>query len=85
EHPIGRAIAKAARDKVGQLPPVEGFANREGLGVQGIVDGHAMTVGRQLLADRCQQLPDSLTGSLGQAESEGKTAVVVSWDDTARG
>lgn len=85
EHPIGRAIAQAARDKVGQLPPVEGFANREGLGVQGIVDGHAMTVGRQLLADRSHHLPDSLTGSLGQAESEGKTAVVVSWDDTARG
>lgn len=85
EHPIGRAIAQAARDKVGLLPAVEGFANREGLGVQGIVDGHAVTVGRQLLADRSQQLPDSLTKSLGQAESEGKTAVVVSWDDTARG
>ncbi|WP_156298282.1 heavy metal translocating P-type ATPase [Mycobacterium paragordonae] len=86
EHPIGRAIAKAARDKVGQLPTVEDFANREGLGVQGIVDGHAMTVGRrQLLVDRSQQLPDSLTGSLRQAESDGKTAVVVSWDDTARG
>lgn len=85
EHPIGRAIARAAREKIGQLPSVEGFANREGLGVQGIVDGHAMTVGRRLLADRSQQLPDSLTGSLGRAESEGKTAVVVSWDDTARG
>lgn len=85
EHPIGRAIARAAREKIGQLPTVEGFANREGLGVQGIVESHAVTVGRRLLADRSQQLPDNLTGSLGQAESEGKTAVVVSWDDTARG
>ncbi len=85
EHPIGRAIARAAREKIGQLPTVEGFANREGLGVQGIVESHAVTVGRRLLADRSQQLPDSLTGSLGQAESEGKTAVVVGWDDTARG
>ncbi|OBJ83215.1 copper-translocating P-type ATPase [Mycobacterium gordonae] len=86
EHPIGRAIAQAARDKVGDLPTVEGFANLEGLGVRGVVEGHAVIVGRrQLLADWSQQLPESLARSLRQSESEGKTAVVVSWDGKARG
>jgi Cu+-exporting ATPase len=46
EHPIAQAIAAAARRKLGQLPPVEGFANRPGLGVVGRVEGHEVEVGR---------------------------------------
>ena len=46
EHPIAQAIAAAARAELGQLPPVEGFANRPGLGVVGRVDGHEVAVGR---------------------------------------
>src|SRR5919198_1994257 len=38
EHPIAQAIAAAARAD-GPLPAVEGFGNREGLGVEGVVDG----------------------------------------------
>ena len=37
EHPIARAIAAGAREKVGALPAVEGFRNHEGLGVSGRV------------------------------------------------
>ncbi|MFH5228101.1 heavy metal translocating P-type ATPase [Antrihabitans spumae] len=86
EHPIAQAIAKGAREKVGTLPPVEQFTNIEGLGVQGIVDDHAVIVGRaRLLADRAQHLPDDLDSALRAAESEGKTAVAVGWDGRARG
>jgi P-type Cu+ transporter len=46
EHPIAEAIAGAARRELGQLPPVEGFANRPGFGVAGRVDGHEVEVGR---------------------------------------
>ena len=48
EHPIAQAIAARPRER-GALPAVEGFANREGLGVEGIVDGHAVVVGRPAL------------------------------------
>jgi Cu+-exporting ATPase len=41
EHPIAQAIARAARDELPSLPGVEGFTNHEGLGVEGVVDGHA--------------------------------------------
>jgi Cu+-exporting ATPase len=86
EHPIAKAIAKAARDKLGALPPVEDFANLEGLGVQGIADGHAVVVGRtQLLDDWSQHLPDDLETVLRAAESDGKTAVAIGWDGKARG
>ena len=40
-----RRSPAAARD-AGALPAVDGFANREGLGVQGVVDGHVLVAGR---------------------------------------
>jgi Cu+-exporting ATPase len=46
EHPIGRAVASAARAELGSLPPVERFTSRPGVGVAGRVDGHDVEVGR---------------------------------------
>ncbi|MGY1643695.1 heavy metal translocating P-type ATPase [Geodermatophilus sp. SYSU D00703] len=86
EHPIARAIAKGATDQVGTLPPVEGFANVEGLGVQGVVDGHAVLVGRtRLLEGWSVRLSPELERAKAAAEAEGKTAVAVGWDGAARG
>jgi P-type Cu+ transporter len=85
EHPIAKAIADGARDKIGDLPAVEGFTNLEGLGVQGVVDGRAVVLGRErLLADWSQRLPERLARSMRDAESDGKTAVAVGWDGKAR-
>lgn len=85
EHPIAQAIAKGARDKVGDLPTVEQFANLAGLGVQGTVDDHAVLVGRtRLLADSSQHLPTELDDAMKAAEAEGRTAVAVGWDGQAR-
>jgi P-type Cu+ transporter len=86
EHPIAQAIAKGARERVGELKPVDDFANVAGLGVQGMVDGHAVLVGRaRLLADWSQHLDDELSQAIRAAEAEGKTAVAVGWDGKARG
>jgi Cu+-exporting ATPase len=46
EHPIGRAIAEAARSELGALPKVEGFRSRPGIGVSGTVEGHDVEIGR---------------------------------------
>ncbi|MFJ3974720.1 heavy metal translocating P-type ATPase [Streptomyces sp. NPDC090021] len=86
EHPIARAVATAAADRAGALPVPEGFENLAGLGVQGVVDGHAVLVGReQLLADWSITLPDGLARAKAAAEAEGSTAVLVAWDGAARG
>lgn len=85
EHPIAQAIAKGAREKVGDLPVVEDFANVAGLGVQGIVDGHALVVGRRrLLADWGQQLSPELDAAMREAQALGRTAIAVGWDGQAR-
>jgi Cu+-exporting ATPase len=47
EHPIGAAVARAARAEVGELPPVEAFRNAPGIGVSGLVEGHQVGVGRR--------------------------------------
>jgi Cu+-exporting ATPase len=46
EHPVGRAVAEAARARFGSLPPVEGFRNVAGRGVTGVVEGHRVEVDR---------------------------------------
>jgi Cu+-exporting ATPase len=47
EHPIARAIADAARRELESLPPVTGFRNVPGVGVQGIVEGQNVEVARR--------------------------------------
>ncbi|WP_329263060.1 heavy metal translocating P-type ATPase [Actinoallomurus sp. NBC_01490] len=85
EHPIAQAIAKGAVERVGGLPAVEDFANVEGLGVQGVVDGHAVLAGRtRLLAEWSQHLPAELERARQAAEAGGRTAVAVGWDGEAR-
>ncbi len=85
EHPIARAIAAGATNRGIDLAPVESFANTEGLGVQGIVDGHAVVAGREMfLADWSMNLDDTLIAARNIAESAGRTPIYVGWDGKAR-
>ena len=81
EHPIARAVvdgarARGARTEVrareprSDLPPVTGFANLEGWGVRGTVEGREVSVGRP---------------SAELERSPGHTVVEVSWDGAPRG
>ncbi len=81
EHPIARAIAAAAGS---ELPVVESFANREGLGVEGIVEGHGVIAGRPaLLAEWALHLPPRLDAARVAAEARGQTAIAAGWDGQA--
>jgi P-type Cu+ transporter len=84
EHPIGRAIAHGARARLGDLPPVDAFTNRAGLGVEGVVEGRRVVVGRASKYAGAD-LPDGLTAVMADAENAGRTAVIVSWDGRPRG
>jgi Cu+-exporting ATPase len=87
EHPIGRAIAAAARELESAPAAVEDFANRPGLGVQGTVAGRAIIAGRPALlesADPSLALPPELEQARLAAEAEGRTAIAASWDGAAQ-
>jgi Cu+-exporting ATPase len=84
EHPVARAIAAGTRDRGVQLAAVEAFANTEGLGVQGVVEGHAVVAGRErFLADWALHLADELRTARDAAQVEGRTPVFVGWDGAA--
>ena len=98
EHPVARAIAKGAAAAAGAaagrapagarhdaLPAVDRFASRQGLGAEGIVEGHAVVVGSPaFLAERGAALPPELAAAAASAEQRGHTAVAVAWDGAAR-
>ena len=84
EHPVARAIAAAAAEAA-PLRPVEGFRNLEGRGVEGLVAGRPVVVGRpSLLAERGLGLPSALRTALADADASGATVVAAGWDGTAR-
>ncbi|GAA1546232.1 heavy metal translocating P-type ATPase [Streptomyces albidochromogenes] len=86
EHPVARAVAAGAVERTGgPLPTPEDFANVPGLGVQGVVEGHAVLVGRtKLLAEWAIELPVALERARADAEAAGRTAIAVAWDGEAR-
>ena len=88
EHPVAAAIAVGARDRLGgDLPGVKSFANSQGIGVSGIVDGHAVAVGRAgwLESEWARQIPAELAARAAAAEAAGHTAVFAGWDGRVRG
>jgi P-type Cu+ transporter len=85
EHPVARAIAKAALAGADALAPSEAFSNREGLGVEGTVAGVKLLVGRPaLLAEHGLAMPPELAAARAAAESRGQTAIAAGWDGQAR-
>jgi Cu+-exporting ATPase len=85
EHPVAQAVAAGATERTGPLSDPEDFANIPGLGVQGVVDGHAVLVGRaKLLAEWAMELPADLARAKHDAEAAGRTAIAVAWDGEAR-
>ena len=86
EHPIGAAIAGAARARLGSLPPVRDFSGTPGRGVAGVVDGDAVLVGREsYLADWAVPLDGAAADRRDAIEAAGRTAVLVAWDGALRG
>ena len=88
EHPVAAAIAAGARDRLrGILPAVEDFASTAGLGVCGIVNGHAVAVGRLgwLESERGMVVPASLAAQAAAAVETGQTVVFGGWDGQVRG
>ncbi|SBT54231.1 heavy metal translocating P-type ATPase [Micromonospora narathiwatensis] len=85
EHPIARAVADGAA-QAGPVPAVTGFANVEGLGVTGSVDGRDVVVGRlRLLRERGLDVPEEVVRAATDAEAAGRTAILAGWAGRARG
>ena len=69
EHPVGRAVADAARTRFGSLPPVESFRSVAGRGVSGVVEGHRVEVDRGAVV-----IDGALTGRFSVADAVKPTS-----------
>ena len=88
EHPVARAVAAYARDRAGAPPGrVTDFRSHQGLGVSGVVEGHAVVLGRRrwLEEEWAMAVPDELAAAAEQAHSAGQTVVWVGWQGEVRG
>jgi cation-transporting ATPase V len=86
EHPIGAAIAMAARGRGLTVGRPSAFTAVAGHGVRADIDGTTVWVGtRKLAAQAGLVLPEALDEAAERAEREGRTAVVTGWDGEVRG
>lgn len=86
EHLVGRAIAAAARQELGALPPVDAFTARPGMGARGTVDGHDILVGKaELFVELAVAIPPAFAARCAEWEDLGRTAVLVGRDDAIVG
>ena len=85
EHPVARAIARAARTELGQLPDVTDFESSPGMGTTGVVNGHKVMVGRESLFSKTMVIiPSDLRSALTNSRNEGNTAVLVVVDGAVK-
>lgn len=87
EHPVARAVVRAARARGLDATGAEQFTATPGAGVQAVVDGDVVLVGtvRWLVDSWSIQVPATVSDAVDAAESEGGTAVVVARNGTALG
>jgi Cu+-exporting ATPase len=89
EHPIARAIATAARERLGDSADpaqITDAQNLAGRGVRGTHEGAKLLIGRpSLLQEEGMALPDALASALEEAEQQGRTAITIGWDGQVRG
>ena len=74
EHPIAKAVVRAAREKGLMLEPVDGFTALAGHGVSGVVKGRRLEIGRPVIHSEI----------IARLEGEGKSVFTAQRADGAR-
>ena len=85
EHPLGKAILRAAQAQGLSFAPVEGFQALPGLGVRGRVNGHQIVIGTRKLMKQFVIGTEGVAAQLDHLEEQGKTAIVIARDGDAAG
>ena len=86
-HPLAQAIVKAAevRGVTDCYPAAKNLVARGGLGLEGQVNGHKMTIGSLRMFEKEHDIPDVVRTWVMQAEGQGRTAMLLCDGDRVRG
>jgi len=85
EHPLGKAIVREADQKGLQKNAVDEFKAHSGYGVEGVVDGHRIQVGKPGWFPLLDISLENVQAAIDTYQAAGKTAMVVSRDKQAVG
>ena len=86
-HPLAQAIAEEAqwRGVTEAYPPAKNLTTRGGLGLEGDINGYHMTIGSLRLFENEHDIPPVVHNWVEDAESEGKTAMLLCDGEKVRG
>ncbi|KLD64573.1 cation transporter [Dyella japonica DSM 16301] len=86
EHPLARAIVVGAEAEGIVVPSASQFRSVTGAGVEGEVDGHAVTLGNhRLLSNACVPLDDEVGARADALRGEGATVMFLTVDGALEG
>jgi Cu+-exporting ATPase len=86
EHPLARAIVNGAEAEGIAVPTASQFRSVTGAGVEGEVDGHAVTLGNhRLLSNACVPLDDETGARADALRGEGATVMFLTIDGALEG
>jgi len=80
EHPLAAAIVAGAEERGIELRKADSFESITGKGVQGIVDGHAVSLGNRALLEQLGIDPSTLANQAEELRADGQTVMFVSVD-----
>ncbi|MCB0102434.1 MAG: cadmium-translocating P-type ATPase [Anaerolineales bacterium] len=76
EHPLAKAIVKAAQDRKLNLPPSIDFRAIPGQGVEGVVENSHLWVGNErMFVERGVEIPADILSKASEMQDEGQTAM----------
>ena len=86
EHPLGRAVLAAGKERGLNIPEPEDFTSSAGMGVQAQWHGSKIRVGKPaFLKEAGLSMPPSTENAIAQQSEKGRTAVLVAQDDKPMG
>ncbi|MFC1463193.1 heavy metal translocating P-type ATPase, partial [Verrucomicrobiota bacterium] len=86
EHPLGRAVLAAGKDRGLNIPEPENFTSSAGMGVEAQWNGSRIRVGKPaFLQDVGLSISPAVENAIKQQSERGRTAVLVAQNDKAMG
>ncbi len=85
EHPLGIAIAEAARRELDQIGEAHDFQAAPGKGVRAVIDDHTVLVGTRGFLSEAGLSLEAVEDRIATLEAEGKTVMLLSVDGEVQG
>ena len=86
-HPLAQAIIREAEERglTECYPAARKLVTRGGLGLEGQINGHKMTIGSLRMFEKDHDIPDVVRSWVKRAEEQGRTAMLLCDGDRVRG